>query len=109
VLPVTSFCRYELSTFFRAAAGALPAPSGGPNAYLEVIADKTFGGDNEAGITDNGQFSKLSLGLVYRQIKTVAIKADVSSHVQQFNGEQRSYPEVRLDFSFGFDALKQQQ
>jgi hypothetical protein len=29
----------------------------------------------------------------------------MSSHVQQFNDERISYPEVRLDFSFGFDAF----
>jgi len=71
----------------------------------EVIANKAFGGDNEAGITDDGRFTKLSAGVVYRPINKVAIKLDMSSHVQQLNGERVSYPEVRLDFSFGFDAL----
>lgn len=73
----------------------------------EVIASKTYGGDNEAGITDDGRFSKVSLGVVYRPINKVAIKLDVGSHTQKFNGESLSYPEVRLDFSFGFDALSQ--
>ena len=71
----------------------------------ETIASKTFGGDNEAGITNDGHFSKISLGVVYRPINKVAIKFDMSSHSQEFNGEQISYPEVRLDFSFGFDAF----
>lgn len=71
----------------------------------ETIASKTFGGDNEAGIADDGRFSKISLGVVYRPINKVAIKLDMSSHSQEFNGEQISYPEVRLDFSFGFDAF----
>lgn len=75
----------------------------------EVIADKTYGGDNEAGITDDGRFSKVSLGMVYRPINQVAVKLDVSSHAQKFNNEQLSYPEVRLDFSFGFDALSRRK
>ncbi len=71
----------------------------------EVIASKTYGGDNEAGIADDGRFSKISLGLVYRPINQVAVKMDVSSHSQRFNGEVVTYPEVRLNVSFGFNAL----
>lgn len=70
--------------------------------HPENIANKTYGGDDEAGIADNGKFLKPSVGLVYRPIPTVAIKLDGSYHSQQFNGREVMYPEVRLDFSFAF-------
>ena len=72
----------------------------------EVVKSKSWGGDNEAGLADNGKFAKPSLGLVYRPIPSVAIKLDGSVHSQKYNGETIMYPEVRLDFSFAFDALK---
>ena len=72
----------------------------------EVIQNKTYGGDDEAGLADDGQFYKSSVGVVYRPIKNVAIKLDGSTHTQQFNGTSVTYPEVRLDFSFSFDAFK---
>jgi hypothetical protein len=72
----------------------------------EVIQRKTYGGDNEAGMADDGRFYKSSIGLVYRPIKNVAIKLDGSTHTQKFNGASVTYPEVRLDFSFSFDAFK---
>jgi hypothetical protein len=43
----------------------------------EVIANKAFGEDNEAGITDDGRFTKLSAGVVYRPINKVAMKLDI--------------------------------
>ena len=72
----------------------------------EVIQSKSWGGDNEAGLSDDGQFSKPSLGVVYRPIQSVAIKLDGSLHVQEYNGQRTTYPEIRMDFSFAFDALK---
>ena len=68
----------------------------------ETIRDKTFGGDNEAGLADDGQFSKATLGLIYRPKPQVAIKLDGSVHFQEFNGESESYPEIRLDISYIF-------
>ncbi len=68
----------------------------------ETIQDKTFGGDNEAGLADDGEFAKATLGVVYRPIPDVAIKLDGSTHIQQFNGREESFPEVRLDISFIF-------
>jgi hypothetical protein len=68
----------------------------------EVIQNKKFGGDDEAGLADDGKFLKPSVGVVYRPIQNVAIKFDGSYHTQNFNGEKISYPELRLDFSFAF-------
>jgi hypothetical protein len=70
--------------------------------HPEAIQSKKFGGDDEAGLADDGKFWKPSLGVAYRPIPNVAIKLDGSYHVQQFNGKQVSYPELRLDFSFAF-------
>lgn len=71
----------------------------------EVIQNKTYGGDNESGLSDDGQFYKSSVGVVYRPVKSVAVKLDGSTHTQQFNGTSLTYPEIRMDFSFSFDAL----
>jgi hypothetical protein len=68
----------------------------------ETIADKQWGGDNEAGVADDGQFQKSTVGVVYRPISSVAIKVDTSTHFYKFNGEDVSYPEVRFDVSFVF-------
>jgi hypothetical protein len=70
--------------------------------HPEVIQNKTFGGDDESGLADDGKFWKPSLGLVYRPVSSVAIKLDGSYHVQQYNGQRIAYPEIRLDFSFAF-------
>lgn len=68
----------------------------------ETIANKSFGGDNEAGVSDDGSFLKPSLGVVYRPIEKFAIKLDGSSHNYKFNGVNDSYPEIRLDISYMF-------
>jgi hypothetical protein len=70
--------------------------------HPEAIQNKDFGGDDEAGLADDGKFWKPSLGVVYRPIQNVAIKLDGSYHIQQFNGKQVAYPELRVDFSFAF-------
>lgn len=72
----------------------------------ETIQNKQYGGDNEAGLADNGEFIKPSLGLAYRPQPEVAIKFDASLHSQTIDGNRISYPEFRLDFSFAFDAIK---
>ena len=74
--------------------------------HPEIIQNKKFGGDNEAGVSDDGVFYKPSLGLLYRPQPEVAIKLDGSLHAQQVNGDMVAYPEIRLDFSFAFDVLK---
>jgi hypothetical protein len=68
----------------------------------ETIAKKTYGGDNEAGVADDGKFTKATIGVVYRPAPEVAIKLDGSTHYYKFNGEDVSYPEIRLDVSFIF-------
>lgn len=68
----------------------------------ETIQSKTWGGDNEAGASDDGQFQKATLGMVYRPVSTVAVKLDGSSHIYKFNGKTESYPELRFDVSFVF-------
>lgn len=70
--------------------------------HPEMIRDKSFGGDDEAGLADDGKFLKPSIGLLYRPIPNVAIKLDGSYHVQKYNGVNVAYPELRLDFSFAF-------
>ncbi len=54
------------------------------------------------GMPDNGEFQLATIGLLYRPEPNVAIKLDVSSHIYDFFGESKSYPEFRLDFSFVF-------
>jgi hypothetical protein len=68
----------------------------------ETIADKTYGGDNEAGISDDGEFHKATIGVVYRPMPKLAIKLDGSGHFYEFNGDDEWYPEVRLDISWIF-------
>jgi hypothetical protein len=68
----------------------------------ETIRSKSYGGDNESGAADDGEFTKYSVGVVYNPFDGVAIKLDSSVHEQQFNGRKETYPEVRLDFSLTF-------
>ena len=68
----------------------------------ETIADKTYGGDNEAGVSDDGEFHKGTIGVVYRPMPKLAIKLDASGHFYEFNGDNEWYPEVRLDISWIF-------
>jgi uncharacterized protein YhjY with autotransporter beta-barrel domain len=66
----------------------------------ETINNKDLGGDNEAGLTDNGKFEKYTLGAVLRPVTQVAVKLDASGHRQKFNGKSEFYPEVRLSISY---------
>jgi hypothetical protein len=70
--------------------------------HPESIQNKTYGGDDEAGLADDGIFWKPSAGLVYKPLPNVAIKLDGSYHIQEYLGKKVSYPELRLDFSFAF-------
>jgi hypothetical protein len=71
----------------------------------ESIASKTYGGDGEAGLTDNGSFHKPTIGFVYRPNIHWAIKFDASSHLFTLNGKNEHYEEVRFDVSFFFGAI----
>lgn len=68
----------------------------------ETIRSKSYGGDNESGAADDGEFTKYSVGVVYNPSDGVAIKLDSSVHEQEFNGRKETYPEIRLDFSLTF-------
>ena len=68
----------------------------------EEIENKDFGGDAEAGASDDGTFNKSTIGIVYRPISSVALKVDQSFHMFKLNGENVSYPEVRFDISYVF-------
>jgi hypothetical protein len=70
--------------------------------HPEAIQSKDFGGDEEAGLADDGVFWKPSAGLVYRPLPNVAIKLDGSYHIQEYLGRKIAYPELRIDFSFAF-------
>lgn len=72
--------------------------------HPETIADKTWGGDNEAGISDDGSFTKWSLGGIWRPNKSIAVKVDSSVHVQDFNGGSEPYPEIRVQGAWAFNT-----
>ncbi|HTJ49024.1 MAG TPA: hypothetical protein VL443_06175 [Cyclobacteriaceae bacterium] len=106
VVPV----KYNVQTYYIRLAYNMESSIGQFVPYLfldwmshpEVINNKTYGGDKESGLADDGVFYKTSAGLVYRPIPVVAIKLDGSIHTQKFNGVSTSYPEIRLDFSWAF-------
>lgn len=66
----------------------------------EMIWQEEYGGDNEAGLADDGTFAKATLGVVYRPDFNVAIKADYSEHIQEVKDKQANYGEVRFSFSY---------
>ena len=66
----------------------------------EMIADKDLGGDNEAGLSDDGSFVKQTLGVVIRPDRQLAIKFDASNHAQEMDGEMENYAEIRSSFSY---------
>jgi len=68
----------------------------------ETIKSKSYGGDNEAGASEDGTFHKSTLGIIYRPITQVAVKLDQSYHFFKLNGKDVNYPEIRLDVSFTF-------
>lgn len=66
----------------------------------ETVADKSVGGDAEAGLADDGRFLKYTAGFVARPVPEVAVKLDGSAHQLTFNDRQVLYPEVRVSFSY---------
>lgn len=66
----------------------------------EVINNKDFGGDAEAGQADDGRFLKYTAGTVIRPVPQVALKVDGSAHQLQYNGESIFYPEIRFSLSY---------
>lgn len=66
----------------------------------ETIANKDLGGDNEAGLSDDGKFNKQTLGLVYRPVPVAALKFDASNHAQKIDGKNTNYTEARFSYSY---------
>jgi hypothetical protein len=101
---------YDVSTWYLRGGYSIETPRGEFVPYAqwdyydnpETINNKDWGGDAEAGLADDGKFSKGTLGIIYRPIQDVAFKFDASTHFQKFNGKDESYSEVRLDVSYIF-------
>jgi hypothetical protein len=77
----------------------------------ETIAKKKFGGDNEAGVADDGKFLKPTFGIAFKPISNVAFKIDASSHMYKWTdpanpgegGKDVHYEEFRFDASYFFE------
>lgn len=109
---VPTAAKYVINTFYVRLGYEIETDSAGtfvPYAQFdyysnpEIIKEKDFGGDNEAGVTDDGSFIKLTLGAVYRPIEQVAVKFDVSDHVQQFNSATEHYFDFRFSLSYQWE------
>ncbi len=98
---------YDVSTSYVRAAYILDVSDMEVTPYIqhdiyeneETISQKTYGGDNEAGFSDDGKFTKSTVGVVIRPVSMVAIKLDASQHNQKFNAKDEPYAEVRASFS----------
>jgi hypothetical protein len=66
----------------------------------ESVFNKDNGGDKEAGLADDGKFTKQTLGAVFRPERELAIKVDASNHSQKVDGDIEDYSEVRASFSY---------
>ena len=101
---------YDITTWYVRAGWSIMTKHGEWMPYVqwdhfdnpETIQDKDWGGDNEAGLADDGKFSKGTIGIIYRPVPQLAIKLDGSAHFQEYNGDDESYPEIRLDVSYIF-------
>ncbi len=101
---------YEVETFYFRSGYSFETGIGEVAPYVqwdwysnpETIRSKTWGGDNEAGAADDGEFTKATLGLVFRPIPSVAVKLDGSQHAFVLGGEDVSYNEIRFDVSYTF-------
>ena len=68
----------------------------------ETIAEKTWGGDNEAGWADDGVFYKPTVGLVFKPAYNMALKLDFGPHIFKSGGQTVKYNEFRTELSFMF-------
>jgi hypothetical protein len=101
---------YKIDTYYLRAGYSIESSVGEFGPYMqydvyrnpETIAKKTYGGDNEAGVSDNGQFVKWTLGMLYRPLPQVAVKLDGSQHRYVLGGHDVNYPELRFDVSYVF-------
>ncbi|MGD8778320.1 MAG: hypothetical protein PVH88_05090 [Ignavibacteria bacterium] len=101
---------YDVQTWYLRAGYSFDANIGEIGPYIqwdwysnpETIKEKSYGGDNEAGASDDGKFTKTTLGILYRPVPNVAVKLDQSFHFYKLNGEDVNYPEIRFDVSYTF-------
>ncbi len=76
----------------------------------ETIASKRYGGDNEAGLADDGKFTKPTIGIAFKPNSQVAFKIDASSHMYKWTdphdlaagSQDVHFEEIRFDFSYFF-------
>ncbi|NUO79110.1 hypothetical protein HUU05_03465 [candidate division KSB1 bacterium] len=105
--------KYDIKTWYVRAGFSQETRAGEVAPYVqwdyysnpETIAKKKFGGDNEAGVADDGVFNKSTVGIVFRPIPQVAAKLDQSFHFYKFNGEDVNYWEIRCDVSLLFGQV----
>ncbi len=101
---------YDITTWYFRAGYSFQTQHGQIQPYFqwdfyenpETIQNKDFGGDNEAGLADDGKFTKPTIGVIFRPSPQLAAKLDFSTHLQEFNGSDESYPEIRFDVSYIF-------
>lgn len=98
----TWYIRAGYSFYLNSGAEVLPYLQWDSYENPETIRNKTYGGDNEVGLTDDGVFTKSTIGIIYRPIPQVAFKFDTSTHFQKFNGKNESFSEIRFDASYIF-------
>lgn len=107
---IVKFTNYTIQTWYVRAGYSFDTKMGEIAPYVqwdwysnpETIAKKKYGGDNEAGVADDGVFNKSTVGVIYRPVPEVAIKLDQSFHFYTQNGQSVNYPEVRFDISYIF-------
>lgn len=108
-----SSVNYKVKTWYVRAGYTLSSKMGEWTPYVqwdyyenpETIAEKDDGGDNEAGIADDGKFTKQTIGVVYKPVDQMAIKLDASNHKQKIDGEDLNYSEIRGSFSYVWQLL----
>ncbi|MBN2008486.1 hypothetical protein JW960_03975 [candidate division KSB1 bacterium] len=101
---------YYIRLGYTIAGGTIPAIKWETTPFIfwdfyenpETIAKKTYGGDNEAGLADDGKFAKPTIGIAIKPIYNVALKIDASTHMYKWNGDDVSYKEIRFDLSYFF-------
>ena len=100
---------YTVKTWYLRAGYSLQTSIGEVTPYVqydyyenpETVADKKKnGGDNEAGISDDGSFVKQTIGAVFRPDSQLAIKLDRSMHIQDIDDSSENYSETRASFSY---------
>ncbi len=104
---------YKVKTWYVRTGYSIMTKSGEWTPYIqwdyyenpETIAYKKDGGDKEAGLADDGKFTKQTIGVVYKPNDSLALKLDASNHEQDIDGETVNYAEVRGSFSYVWQLL----